>query len=1028
MEPIQELFNSLESIDSETAEEAKKKFRELFNSTKESWLLNGMFDYYLSCGSERSIDVLICVREPHDRYLFDRLSDTLRGPNRLAGLTLLGHVVRRHPSWIYKIASHSIFKDLIRILKSEKDVVTLMSALLIVVILLPIIASLISTHLQDLFEIFSHLAIWKTNNPHKVPEGYLLHVEIGLYALFNRLYGMFPCNFVSYLRQHYNSKESLAVFTHTIKPMLDTVRMHPLLVTASKELEVSANRWKKIEANDVIIECSKFTIEGNYDKQREDYSYRRNSSSLQSRSRLTLSTCSSFETKLTTEGYVELGNHGVPVVGSYSANLPETAEVWSPAIALGAVTPPGDSSIPHTPIIQGCVISAYMPQEGNSPPEAAIEATPESTPIKDMHEHGERAHSAAGPSVVRNLNTFHSQPSSPLRKDHSTFKLSSTPTGLQRVHRVLSERNQVGNLQSKSKTTYPPGSPLRMIPQVDRTRPHTPGDRSDEDREVETTMITSPNPCSRQVKREDSVLGDSNSGGTSDGTEWREWKAGGGLLWPECRSVNNFARRLRCYSQCQETLHLLSLKASCGNSSKDSKKKYLRRTVSCPEILLDVEAEVLSQKEEKKFVNSETQTDPLQPLLYEHLLLSILNPVEPIQQRSAPPDVTSPPIFRDDHPKGPLELYLEVTKEQLKEKHSKPGVDNSEVKQLKDQLVLLTLQLQFERHRREVHAERNRRLLGRYRENRVLEEHNSALRDQVQLLQRETEMLHKNLERFRNEAKEEEEQHQRSVAFWEEQNASLRNRLKEATELVKQLKEDLKEDRRKRETIAKGYAELESEVFDLRNMKKDAILAVQRAAEMKAELANLQHHLVSAGELELRLKSWIDDLLLTANADTQAKMKMDAYERTIAELNRKVNADSMKIEGAAYKLKQAEELYAKREQLAFEQKKYIEDIRKDCDQQIKERMNDYSKLLEINVQREGDMLKLQAQLECLEDKVRRMSAGKPVPAQAPDLSTTIAQLASPNFSITDETVPLQNLQLLVEHSEIGASGKDFGHT
>lgn len=43
----------------------------------------------------------------------------------------------------------------------------------------------------------------------------------------------------------------------------------------------------------------------------------------------------------------------------------------------------------------------------------------------------------------------------------------------------------------------------------------------------------------------------------------------------------------------------------------------------------------------------------------------------------------------------------------------------------------------------------------------------------------------------------------------------------------------------------------------------------------------------------------------------------------------------MKIEAAVNKLKQAEELYGKREQLAFEQKKFIEDIRKDCDQQIK---------------------------------------------------------------------------------------------
>lgn len=43
----------------------------------------------------------------------------------------------------------------------------------------------------------------------------------------------------------------------------------------------------------------------------------------------------------------------------------------------------------------------------------------------------------------------------------------------------------------------------------------------------------------------------------------------------------------------------------------------------------------------KTFVSSGTQTDPLQPLAYEHLLLSVLNPVEPIQQRSAPPGIIS---------------------------------------------------------------------------------------------------------------------------------------------------------------------------------------------------------------------------------------------------------------------------------------------------------------------------------------------------------------------------------------------------
>lgn len=44
-----------------------------------------------------------------------------------------------------------------------------------------------------------------------------------------------------------------------------------------------------------------------------------------------------------------------------------------------------------------------------------------------------------------------------------------------------------------------------------------------------------------------------------------------------------------------------------------------------------------------------------------------------------------------------------------------------------NQLKLMSVQLQFEEHRREIHAERNRRLLGRSRRNKTLEEYNSAL-------------------------------------------------------------------------------------------------------------------------------------------------------------------------------------------------------------------------------------------------------------------------------------------------------------
>jgi hypothetical protein len=56
-----------------------------------------------------------------------------------------------------------------------------------------------------------------------------------------------------------------------------------------------------------------------------------------------------------------------------------------------------------------------------------------------------------------------------------------------------------------------------------------------------------------------------------------------------------------------------------------------------------------------------------------------------------------------------------------------PGSCWTEMDRANQQIQLMQMQLQFERQRREVHAERNRRLLGKLRDSRALEELNSAM-------------------------------------------------------------------------------------------------------------------------------------------------------------------------------------------------------------------------------------------------------------------------------------------------------------
>ena len=154
----------------------------------------------------------------------------------------------------------SLLLDLIKVLKTDGDVVVLVNALLVLTALIPIIPNLEAFILNDIFEGFSRLAAWNYSHQPKQPEVYVLHLQIALYALFHRLYGMYPCNFLSYLRQHYSARENLPIFSHTVKPMVETVRMHPLLVTASKDIEIGTARWKQMSVHDIVTECAKYSL------------------------------------------------------------------------------------------------------------------------------------------------------------------------------------------------------------------------------------------------------------------------------------------------------------------------------------------------------------------------------------------------------------------------------------------------------------------------------------------------------------------------------------------------------------------------------------------------------------------------------------------------------------------------------------------------------------------------------------------------------------------------------------------------
>ena len=105
----------------------------------------------------------------------------------------------------------------------------MMSGLLVLIILLPIIPGYVKPVLPEIFEILCRLASWKSNQA-KLSDEHLNHLQIGLYFLFQRLYGMFPCSTFNFLKVTYSKKDNLGIFKHTIKVRTPLIRYNKVLI------------------------------------------------------------------------------------------------------------------------------------------------------------------------------------------------------------------------------------------------------------------------------------------------------------------------------------------------------------------------------------------------------------------------------------------------------------------------------------------------------------------------------------------------------------------------------------------------------------------------------------------------------------------------------------------------------------------------------------------------------------------------------------------------------------------------------
>ncbi|KAL7020613.1 hypothetical protein ACKWTF_011588 [Chironomus riparius] len=988
-----ELFNELESFNVHDQECAKQKFAEAFASTKESWIVNGMIDYYAQTNSFRIVEVLVKVQTPHDINIFNKLQKCLQESNpkqKTVALTLFAHIVRKHPTWLHKVVNHGFLKDLLKFLRYERDVITLISGLLCIISLLPIIPTSISSYLPDLFEIFNYVATL-TCQQLNLSECHLTYLQYGLYMLFNRLYGMYPCNFIDYIRNEYILKtEKTPIFNHTIRGLLDTVKIHPNLIISTKSSETTTSRFKKMEPHDVVVECAKYSVD--------------NEKSVSNGSSASgFLDCSHMKPLEYTHTVVE------PLPALPSRNYLASAKsvenkfesLWSPSFVIQA-TPPPTANLPNTPtptpnfLIKQNAQAFNDVEESTKLVEPGVEATPETTPIKPEIRNSFKPYpnssqtarniwpKATTSSVTQTTSTRNiSTPSSPMRKEFKPLQ-SQLPSfdfaSNQKLMRILSDRehsgadmmiskedqevNDINSFNTNNNSDLDGINVASMMEfeesdtdETDTTPPLYP--QVNYVGRVKRLRLYSHCICSAGTSPADSINYMPRIPRTSRMKRYNSW--------PNLKSADVIIKSSKLNKQ-NESEHQSSSDEAVSAVSHFKKKTIqngdtkMRNGSIFKKIKEDLKSKPLEVVQK---ASTGTQTIEYWPSAYEAMFYNIFEKEmkkkpekdEIITVTQTTTTITKASIEAGSHQSGgfftsvssPNEMIDQYIQTSLKRKNSND---------YRDQIELLAIQLQFEKHRREIHAERNRRLLGKSRQMRGLEQNNLTLTSQVAHLTNEIQELNK-------KSTETKSIYQMNLKQLEDRISFLSKKFCEENEKQKQIQREkdalqvLLDDEiaQKKQALLK-IDKLCAENFDLKHLYEDAKTEAERGKQYRDQLKKLESDLIIFNEARLKCQQQMEDLNAMKARDIETDYIVESYTHELQDMKRILDFKSSQIDGLNRRIVDYEQQIQKKDTNLADQKRLVKSIKDVYEEKFKALEDKYATQKAIILKMEENALEL----------------------------------------------------------------------
>ncbi|XP_056113318.1 TSC complex subunit 1a isoform X1 [Rhinichthys klamathensis goyatoka] len=944
-----DLVPLLGSTDLHELEQVKNLLQESLSAEKGTMLLNCLVDYFLDTSSSQALDILSSVREPHDKYLLDKMNECMGKQScRLSTITLLGHVVRKQPPWIHKIARFPLLASLLKCLKTDSDVVILITGVLVLITLLPMIPQTNKQLLCEYFDIFGRLAAW--NQRHPGAQGvFAVHLHASVYSLFHRLYGMYPCNFVSYLRAHYSMKENVDTFEEVVKPMLEHVRIHPELITGTKDYEVDPIRWKRFEPHDIVIECAKISLDSKEASSEEGYSSlsdhipRRPVDNSRSSSELSIHEITSVTPMAAVRQSLSLSlpyltvtqDSGSSAEASNNQNDEMNSsgtkeEMWSPSSMCGMTTPPSSRGMSPTTVSDISHSASHL--SGRNP----------STPGD-----GKWALSPSTPSGSSSLPSLSEDIGQPAQNTSSTqAKVIQTGKELKKLT-PRSINNNAGVVDAKT-----PASLAQLSDIVKRTDGEREDDTINEEilslthrrldfgmrpgldcsfsGSLDTLLSSHPSHEQNLVSTPDRV--ECSAKGGEQQPSWSHW--------PAFTPIENGK----------------SSKVSLSDLTKESMPYEPLFDLALPKVaslfLERKTAEAFQRAEGEKEDREELEGEDLSATSPLEVLDRVIQQGHDTHEKVLKRTLSSPSQSADPHSGG--------------KQHSNKGkgpvsAASDELGMLRSQLLLLHNQLLYERHKREQHALRNRRLFGRIVNTTALEEQNNSMKTQLKLQEVEIKTVQVSLQEEQRRSRRVQEDREALVNQLQTQIQQLQKERNDYYSKMQELKSDLQENQKKVGEMEAGLQKANNKVCNMGHMLTQLSIKLNNSENMEQQMAFLNKQLLLLGEANKLCAEEIERL--GPEASKELNMLQASSLREVERLRQSSLQQSQRLDAAQQRITDLETQLAKKEQVIREQKKLLENVKSQATEQLQASENRYLAQKHITQALQSELLELYSQIE-----------------------------------------------------------------